>query len=53
MTNGTVLGEYDRYNMQRMLVLGANIAAEHLGQVADRVSQAIDKARASRRKAST
>jgi multidrug efflux pump subunit AcrB len=44
VTNGTVLGEYDRYNMQRMLVLGANIGADHLSQVADRVSQAIDKA---------
>jgi multidrug efflux pump subunit AcrB len=44
VTNGTVLGEYDRYNMQRMLVLGANIAGEHLGEVADRVTQAIAKA---------
>jgi multidrug efflux pump subunit AcrB len=44
VTNGTVLGEYDRYNMQRMLVLGANISSDHLSQVADRVSQAIDKA---------
>ena len=43
VTTGTVLGEYDRYNMQRMLVLGANIGAEHLGEVAGRVSQAIDK----------
>ena len=25
VSNGTVLGEYDRYNMQRMLTLGANI----------------------------
>jgi multidrug efflux pump subunit AcrB len=45
VTNGTVLGEYDRYNMQRMLVLGANIGGgQHLGEVANRVSQAIDKA---------
>jgi multidrug efflux pump subunit AcrB len=43
VTQGTVLGEYDRYNMQRMLVLGANVAGEHLGGVASQVSQAIDK----------
>jgi multidrug efflux pump subunit AcrB len=43
VTQSTVLGEYDRYNMQRMLVLGANIGGEHLGEVANRVSQAIDK----------
>jgi multidrug efflux pump subunit AcrB len=43
VTTGTVLGEYDRYNMQRMLVLGANIGAEQLGEVAHRVSQAIEK----------
>ena len=43
VTQSTVLGEYDRYNMQRMLVLGANISGEHLGEVADQVSQAIDK----------
>jgi multidrug efflux pump subunit AcrB len=38
---GTVLGEYDRYNMQRMLTLGANISGEDLGQVADRVERAV------------
>ena len=27
VTDGTVLGEYDRYNMRRMLTLGANIPA--------------------------
>jgi multidrug efflux pump subunit AcrB len=43
VTTGTVLGEYDRYNMQRMLVLGANIGTEQLGEVAHRVSQAIEK----------
>jgi multidrug efflux pump subunit AcrB len=43
VTQGTVLGEYDRYNMQRMLVLGANVAGEHLGGVAGQVSQAIEK----------
>ena len=44
VTQGTVLGEYDRYNMQRMLTLGANIAGEDLGGVADQVSQAVAKA---------
>jgi multidrug efflux pump subunit AcrB len=43
VTQGTVLGEYDRYNMQRMLVLGANVAGEYLGGVASQVSQAIEK----------
>jgi multidrug efflux pump subunit AcrB len=41
VTRGTVLGEYDRYNMQRMLTLGANIAGEDLGRVSDRVARAV------------
>ncbi|MFI5377721.1 MAG: efflux RND transporter permease subunit [Tepidisphaerales bacterium] len=41
VSNGTVLGEYDRYNMQRMLTLGANVAGEDLGRAADRVDQAL------------
>jgi len=41
VTDGTALGEYDRYNMQRMLTLSANIAGEDLGRVAARVQQAI------------
>jgi multidrug efflux pump subunit AcrB len=44
VTQGTVLGEIDRYNTQRMLTLAANIGGEDLGGVADRVSQAIAKA---------
>ena len=44
VTQGTVLGEYDRYNMQRMLTLQANIVGEDLGGVADQVSQALAKA---------
>jgi multidrug efflux pump subunit AcrB len=43
VTEGTVLGEYDRYNMQRMLTLGANIAGEGLGSVADEISRALAK----------
>ncbi len=43
VTEGTVLGEYDRYNMQRMLTLQANIVGEDLGGVARQVSAAIAK----------
>src|SRR5258706_397494 len=39
--DGTALGEYDRYNMQRMLTLSANIYGEDLGRAAARVQQAI------------
>jgi multidrug efflux pump subunit AcrB len=42
ITQGTVLGEYDRYNMQRMLTLGANVFGEDLGRAADRVSRAVE-----------
>jgi multidrug efflux pump subunit AcrB len=42
--NGTTLGEFDRYNMQRMLTLSANIDGEDLGRAARRVEQAIEKA---------
>jgi multidrug efflux pump subunit AcrB len=42
ITQGTVLGEYDRYNMQRMLTLGANVAGEDLGRVAGRVAQVLE-----------
>ena len=41
VTDGTALGEYDRYNMQRMLTLSANISGEDLGHAAARVQQAI------------
>ena len=43
ITQGTVLGEYDRYNMQRMLTLGANAAGEDLGRVSNSVSQILAK----------
>jgi multidrug efflux pump subunit AcrB len=42
VTDGTALGEYDRYNMQRMLTLSANISGEDLGRAAARVQQAIN-----------
>src|SRR5665213_2991474 len=44
ITAGTVPGEYDRYDMQRMLTLSANVAGEDLGRAADEVEQAIKDA---------
>ncbi len=44
VTYGTVVGEYDRYNMQRMVTLTANISGEDLGRVASRVDAAINRA---------
>ena len=41
VADGTTLGEYDRYNMQRMLTLSANVFGEDLGRAAARVQQAI------------
>lgn len=41
VTPGRMVGEYGRYNMQRMLTLTANVAGEDLGHAADRVSAAI------------
>ena len=43
VTDGAVLGEYDRYNMQRMLTLGANLYGEDLGRTADRVTDVLKK----------
>src|SRR5207244_4656081 len=40
-TVGTALGEYDRYNMQRMVTLSAHSSGEDLGRAAARVQQAI------------
>ena len=39
--DGTVLGQYDRYNMQRMITLSANVSGEDLGRVADDVDHAV------------
>jgi multidrug efflux pump subunit AcrB len=41
VSDGTALGEYDRYNMQRMLTLSANVSGEDVGHAAARVQQAI------------
>ncbi len=38
---GTMIGEYARYNMQRMITITANVVGEDLGRAADRVSAAI------------
>jgi multidrug efflux pump subunit AcrB len=40
----TIVGEYDRFNGQRMVTLSANVAGEDLGRVASRVDQAIAQA---------
>jgi multidrug efflux pump subunit AcrB len=41
VTRGSMIGEYARYNMQRMVTLTANVAEDDLGHTADRVSAAI------------
>jgi multidrug efflux pump subunit AcrB len=50
--NGTIVGEYDRFNGQRMVSLSANAAGEDLGRVAVRVDEAIARAGAPPRGAS-
>jgi multidrug efflux pump subunit AcrB len=44
VNGGTVIGEYDRYNGQRMLSLSANVAGEDLGRAAKQVDEAIRNA---------
>lgn len=41
---GKMIGEYARYNMQRMVTLTANVSGEDLGHAADQVSAAIARA---------
>ena len=41
---GTAVGEYDRYNQQRMITITANIAGQDLGSVTSEVSAAIARA---------
>jgi multidrug efflux pump subunit AcrB len=38
---GTTIGQYERYNMQRMVTVTANIAGADLGSVAKQVGQAL------------
>jgi multidrug efflux pump subunit AcrB len=42
--NSTIVGEYDRFNGQRMVTLSANAAGEDLGRVATRVDEAVARA---------
>jgi multidrug efflux pump subunit AcrB len=44
VTYGHTVGEYDRYNMQRMVTLRANIVGEDLGRVAKQVEAAVKRA---------
>ncbi len=44
VTPGTMPGEYDRYNMKRVVSLTANISGEDLGRAARRVEGAIARA---------
>jgi multidrug efflux pump subunit AcrB len=44
VTDGTVVGEYDRANGQWMLTLSANAASEDLGRVASSIDAAIRRA---------
>jgi multidrug efflux pump subunit AcrB len=41
ITPGTAVGEYDRYNSQRMVTLTANVEGEDLGTVANRIEKAL------------
>jgi len=39
--DGTTIGQYERYNMQRMVTVTANISASDLGSVTEEVAQAL------------
>ncbi|NUP96508.1 MAG: efflux RND transporter permease subunit [Planctomycetaceae bacterium] len=41
VTEGQMPGQFDRYNMQRMLTIGANVVGEDLGRAAARVEEAL------------
>jgi len=41
--NSTIVGEYDRFNGQRMVTMSANVFGTDLGRVADHVEQAIGR----------
>ncbi len=43
ITSGTAVGEYDRYNMQRMITLTANLHDSDLGTVARQINAALQK----------
>jgi multidrug efflux pump subunit AcrB len=50
--NGTIVGEYDRINGQRMVTMSANVAGDDLGRAAARIDEAIARAGAPPRGAS-
>jgi multidrug efflux pump subunit AcrB len=41
LKEGTMPGQYDRYNMKRMVSMTANLEGEDLGRVADRIQEAL------------
>jgi len=41
---GTMPGEYDRYNMRRLVSMTANVQGEDLGQVANQIARALEAA---------
>lgn len=43
VTQGTTVGEYDRYNMQRTITLSANVFAQDLGSLDRSISLAVDQ----------
>jgi multidrug efflux pump subunit AcrB len=43
VTDGTAVGQYERYNMQRMVTVTANLAGADLGSVAKEVSEALKR----------
>jgi multidrug efflux pump subunit AcrB len=43
VTEGSAVGQYERYNMQRMVTVTANIANADLGSVAAQLSRALDE----------
>lgn len=44
VSEGTMVGEYDRYNMQRLITLTANLAGADLGSVSKQITAAIKEA---------
>jgi RND family efflux transporter MFP subunit len=42
VTEGTAVGQYQRYNMQRMIAVTANVAGADLGSVAAQLQRALD-----------
>ena len=41
ISEGTAMGQYERYNMQRLITVRANIAGDDLGRAARRVNRAL------------